>query len=163
MSKFSEPLRKVMRQWPSGVAIASSQFESKIHGMTVNSFNSISLNPPLVTVTLANDTRTHDLVAKSGYFGISILNHNQQLISERFAGKVSEQDNRFDDLQTFTLLTGSPFIADGIGFLDCQVVHKYLMASSTLFVGKVLAAQYDEENHNSLVYFNRGYYKISHD
>ena len=135
MSEYSEPLRKVMRQWPSGVAIATSQFDSKIHGMTVNSFNSISLSPPLVTVTMANDTRTYDLVVKSGCFGISILNHKQKLISERFAGKVLEHDNRFDDLQTFTLLTGSPFIKDGIGFLDCEVVHKYPMADLNIVCG----------------------------
>jgi len=151
-----------MRQWPSGVAIATSHFDSQIHGMTVNSFNSISLYPPLVTITMVNDTRTHDLVVKSGFFGITILNDQQREISECFAGKLSEQENRFDGLQIFTLLTGSPFLKDGMGFLDCKVVHQYSMAASTLFVGEVLAAK-SFEGYQPLIYFNRGYHQLNHD
>jgi len=163
MREFGESLRWVMRNWPSGVAIATGKFDSKIHGMTVNSFNSVSLYPPMVTVTLANDTRTHELVVKSGYFGITILNDQQRDISERFAGKFAEQENRFVGLETFTLYSGSPFLQEGIGFVDCKVVHQYSMKASTLFVGEVLAAKHVEEHPQPLIYFNRGYYQLNHD
>ena len=162
MSELSEPLRQVMRKWPSGVAIATSSYHSKIHGMTVNSFNSISLDPPLVSVTLANNTRTANLVREAGVFGISILHDNQEAISDRFAGKVLEKDNRFDDLNVFTLLTGVPFLESGIGFVDCKVVHQYEMTSSTLFIGEVLAAKY-LDGFQPLIYFNRGYHKLNDD
>lgn len=51
-------LRQSMRHWVAGVTVVSSQYDGLRHGMTVNSFTSVSLDPPLVTVTLANDTRT---------------------------------------------------------------------------------------------------------
>jgi len=54
----SVELREVMRRWPSGVAVLTSSTREMRHGMTVNSFVSISVEPPLITVTMNNDTRT---------------------------------------------------------------------------------------------------------
>ncbi|HEX7557251.1 MAG TPA: flavin reductase family protein, partial [Leptolinea sp.] len=76
MSDISEDLRETMRQWTSGVSIVCSQHGNYTHGMTVNSFTSISLQPPLVSITLANQTRTNNLVHESHKFSVSILGNN---------------------------------------------------------------------------------------
>lgn len=159
MIEKGEVLRGVMRQWASGVAVATSKHDSQIHGMTVNSFTSISIDPPIVTVTLAKNTRTHELVVQSGVFGITILSAAQEELSERFAGKIPEQAGRLAGLETFTLLSGVPLLKGGIGFLDCKVIHQYTLPSSTLFVGEVLAAQ-AQPDHEPLLYFNRGYHRL---
>ena len=60
-----EFFRLAMRAWTTGVAVLMAAHENESYGMTINSFTSLSLDPPLVTVVLKNDTRIFDLVSKS--------------------------------------------------------------------------------------------------
>ena len=157
-----QQLRDSMRFWASGVSIVSSTFKESIHGMTVSSFTSLSLEPPLVMVALANATRTYDMVQKSGVFGVTLLSQEQQPISNRFAGQHTENKNRFYGLETFTLETGSPMLKGGLAFLDCKVVEANPVGTNTLFIGGVVATQVSEEAEGMepLLYFNRGYRKF---
>jgi len=111
MTITGEELKLVMRNWTSGVAIVSSAYQGMYHGMTVNSFTSVSIEPPLIVITLANITRTCDLVKKSHEFGVTILSSRQKKISDRFAGKVGENEDRFAGLETFSLESPSLFIS----------------------------------------------------
>ena len=159
MSEIAEQLRQCMRHWPAGVTVVTSQFGAEQHGMTVNSFTSVSLTPPVVTVTLANDTRTCKMLLKSGILGITILNEEQTELSERFAGHISEEDNRFWGLEIFTITTGAPFLAGGSAFLDCRVRASHPLDVSTLFLLDVVTAQ-PSDQYRPLIYFNRGYQKM---
>jgi flavin reductase (DIM6/NTAB) family NADH-FMN oxidoreductase RutF len=157
-----QQLRESMRYWASGVSIVSSVFEDNSHGMTVSSFTSLSLEPPLVMVALANSTRTYEMVQHSGVFGITLLAQGQQHISNRFAGQHTENKNRFYGLETFTLQTGSPLLTGGIAFLDCKVAAAHPVGANTLFIGEVVASQVSEQAEmlQPLLYFNRGYRKF---
>ncbi len=159
MALIAEELREVMRLWASGVSVVTSCFEGNQHGMTVNSFNSISLVPALVTITLANSTRMKYLVSKSSVFALTILDENQRELSELFAGKVHNIENRFSGLEIFTLISNCPLLKEGIAHLDCRVVHQYEMPSSTLFIGEVLAAEYSS-NKWPLIYLKRNYFMV---
>ncbi len=152
-----ESLRQAMRRWASGVAVVTSRFGDNCHGMTVNSFGSISLDPPLVTVTMNNNTRTYALVEQSGIFAVTILGHAQQSLAELFAGRVAEGQDRMAGLETFTLVTGAPLLSGGIAFVDCRVVHRHVMNHSTLFIAEALAARTAGEPLSPLVYFNRAF------
>lgn len=153
----SEKLRRCMRHWVTGVAVVTSYYNGIAHGMTVNSFVSVSLDPPMVTVTMAHNTRTFGLVQQSGIFGVTILNRDQQEIAELFAGKIPEEGDRMTGLDLFTMDTGVPFLQGGIAFMDCRVVHQYPMPLSTLFIGKVLAAKEPDIYLPPLVYHNRNF------
>jgi flavin reductase (DIM6/NTAB) family NADH-FMN oxidoreductase RutF len=159
MIEIGEQLRQCMRHWPAGVTVVTSQLGAKRHGMTVNSFTSVSLVPPVVSVTLANDTRTCKMLLTSGVLGITILNEDQADISERFAGHIAEEDNRFSGLELFTLTTGAPFLAGGCAFLDCRVRAIHALDLSTLFLLDVIAARSTNQYH-PLLYFNREYHKM---
>jgi len=159
MTLIAEELREVMRLWASGVTVVTSCFQGIQHGMTVNSFNSISLVPALVTITLANSTRTKYLVSKSSVFALTILEENQHELSELFAGKVHTFDDRFSGLEIFTLLSDCPLLKEGIAHLDCRVVHQYGMPSSTLFIGEVLAAKYNSKKW-PLLYMKKNYFMV---
>lgn len=135
-----ESLRRAMRHWVTGVSIVTSRVGDVAHGMTVNSFTSISLEPPLVTVTMNNDTRTHRLVMESGVFGVTMLSQMQLELAERFAGRADADIDRMAGLDTFALATGAPLIRGGLAFIDCRVVYRYPMLHSTLFIGEVVAA-----------------------
>ncbi len=150
-----EMLRHAMRQWVTGVAIVTSAVGSSSHGMTVNSFGSISLAPPLVTVTMANDTRTFQLVQESGVFAVTILSDLQRPLAELFAGRIDTGADRMTGLELFTLVSGAPFIQGGLAFIDCRVATRHPLSHSTLLIGEVLAAQTVESDRPPLIYFNR--------
>ncbi len=159
MTVPGEVLRHVMRRWPSGVCVVTSLWKETRHGMTANSFTSISINPALVTVTMMNNTRTYQMVVLSGIFGITVLSADQQTIADRFAGRGGDENNRFEGIDTFTLETGVPFIKGGLAYLDCRIIFSHPMPESTLFIGEVLAAQRVEDD-RPLVYFNREYHRL---
>src|ERR1041384_18301 len=117
-----EKLRHAMRSWTTGVTIVTSLYEDQQYGMTVNSFTSISLDPPLVSVALRQLTHTHDLVVKSGMFSVTILTAAQKELSDRFAGKMPDIVNRFEGVQTETISLDAPVFKDGMAYFDCQVV-----------------------------------------
>lgn len=164
-----ELLRQAMRSWTTGVSVVTSRHEDVQYGMTVNSFTSVSLDPPVVTVSLAKATRTHYLVRLSGVFAVTILEESQWSISDRFAGKVvgapagelqhPETIERFAGIETFVLKTGSPLIAKGSAHLDCQVINQVEIGTTTVFFGQVVGVRLGEQS-APLVYFNRIYRRL---
>jgi flavin reductase (DIM6/NTAB) family NADH-FMN oxidoreductase RutF len=160
--EISDDLRNAMRRWTTGVSIVTSLWDKVHHGMTVNSFSSVSIDPPIVTVTLAHLTRTYRIVKQSGCFGVTILRVDQKEIADRFAGRIPEDGDRFHGLNLFTLVTGAPLLSDSLAQVDCRTIHEYVMPNSTLFVGQVMAARYvSGKSLDPLVYFNRDYHGIN--
>lgn len=154
-----EELREVMRQWVTGVSVVTAEFEGKLHGMTVGSLVSISIDPPRIIVTLAKQTRTHEMVTQTGLFGVTLLAAEQQTLADRFAGVISDEGDRMSGVSILRLAQNIPVLADGLGELACRVVHTYDMPNSTLFVGEVLEAR-KEENNTALIYGNRNYHQL---
>lgn len=160
MTLDPETLRSAMRAWSAGVTVVTAAHEDETHGMTVNSFTSISLSPPLLIISLQSDTRTHALVTKSRAFGVTILASDQKEISDLFAGRMPEVESRMAAVQTETLVTGSPLIAGGLAWLDCRVLQTYDAGKTTLFIAEVVAAR-GTGSGDPLIYHNREYWKLS--
>lgn len=155
-----ELLRRAMRRWVTGVSIVTAREGDRRHGMTVNSFTSVSLEPPLVTVTLANDTRTHALVHATGCFGVTILAADQGHLSDIFAGKIPDGGDRFAGVEVFEIECGIPLVAGGLAALVCRVESEHPLPHSTLFIARVIAA-WRREDGEPLVYLNRGYHRLA--
>jgi len=148
-----------MRAWTTGVAIVTAAHDGRQHGMTVSSFTSISLDPPLIAISLQTSSQTQALVIRAQAFGVTILAADQQDLSERFAGRAGNDDERLDGLQTETLVTGAPFIAGGLAFLDCRVRQTIRAGMNTLFVAEVVAVSEDDRQ-SPLVYHDRAYRQL---
>ena len=156
----SEILRSAMRAWSAGVTVVTAVHEGNKHGMTVNSFTSISLEPAIITISLQTSTRTQELVSRSRAFGLTMLSVEQIKISDLFAGRMPEIEDRFADLQTETLVTGAPLIVGGLAWLDCRVVETYDAGLNILYIAEVLAARSTGEG-QPLMYHNRKYWKLA--
>ena len=159
MTLDPEQLRHAMRAWTTGVTIVTALYDGQQYGMTVNSFTSISLDPPLVSLALKKLTHTHELVEKSGEFSVTILASDQKDLSDRFAGKHPEIKNRFEGVSTETLAINAPLIKGGTAYFNCRVVNFIPLGENTLFVAEVIAAQ-GEGTAKPLVYHNRVYWKL---
>ncbi|MDP2778307.1 MAG: flavin reductase family protein [Anaerolineales bacterium] len=160
MTLDPENLRAAMRAWSAGVTVVTTAHEDHKRGMTVNSFTSISLDPAMITISLQQSTRTHELISKSRVFGLTILSAEQAKISDLFAGRFPDVEDRFADLQTETLVTGSPLIVGGLAWLDCRVVESSNAGMNTLFIAEVLAARAIGDG-QPLIYHNRKYWSLS--
>jgi flavin reductase (DIM6/NTAB) family NADH-FMN oxidoreductase RutF len=157
-----DDLREAFRYWTTGVGVVGAEFNGTRHGMTVSSFTSLALEPPLVIVSLQKTSRTHNLVTGSKAFSVTILSEDQQAISTRFAGLDTEQEDRFAGIGTYTLETGSPLLRDGLAFFDCKLSGQIDAGTNTVMVGEIVAAQVHENGGQilPLVYFNRDYRKL---
>jgi flavin reductase (DIM6/NTAB) family NADH-FMN oxidoreductase RutF len=155
----SEQLRQAMRAWTSGVAIVTASHEGDQHGMTVSSFTSVAVEPPLIIISLQTDSRTHTLIAQANTFAVTILAQEQQDISDRFAGRMQNIDNRLEGIETETLVTGAPFIKGGLAYLDCRVSQAIAAGKNTLFLAEVIAARGNGAG-RALVYHNQKYRKL---
>ncbi|MEX2144171.1 MAG: flavin reductase family protein [Anaerolineales bacterium] len=153
-------LRAALRFWTTGVTIVAARLEDHTHGMTVNSFTSLSLDPPLVSVSLEKITRTHQIVDKTEAFAVTILSEDQHALSDRFAGRDSELSDRFAGVDTFALGTGCPILSQGLAFFDCRVLSRHDAGTHTVFISEVLACGQFADGGQPLVYFNRGYRRI---
>lgn len=155
-----EELRHAMRAWTTGVAVITAKHDGQQYGMTVNSFTSISLEPPLISVTLKQLTHTHELVVRSGEFSVTILSSDQEKLSERFAGKQPDIKDRFEGIPIETLILDAPLLKGGLAYFNCRVVNSISVGENTLFIAEVIAARGEGEG-ESLVYHNRVYWKLS--
>ncbi|MFZ6030551.1 MAG: flavin reductase family protein [Chloroflexota bacterium] len=155
MEIHSEDLRQAMRHWATGVTVVTSPRDGVHYGMTVSSFTSLSLDPPLVMVSLQQGSRTQDAVVASGVFGVTILAGDQQDLADCFAGRRCDDEFRFEGISIQTLITGAALFPGGLAWFDCQVVSAYDAGTHTLFVGEVVAA-YSQEG-APLLYHNRAY------
>lgn len=83
----SKNLRYVAGAFPTGVTVITTKMDNgETHGMTASSFQSISLDPPLVSFCLKEDAKTFSLLATDKPVGISILSEEQEAVSSQFAG-----------------------------------------------------------------------------
>lgn len=152
-------LREVMRRWVTGVTIVTVEQDGQLHGATVSSFTSISVDPPIITITLARNSRTHQMLRGTREFGITVLGLDQQELSERFSGQVPDGLDRFEGIGFHYFYPHVPILNGGLAGLACKVIHQYEMANSTLFAAEVLAAELGEEQ-SPLVYVNRSYRRL---
>jgi flavin reductase (DIM6/NTAB) family NADH-FMN oxidoreductase RutF len=163
MSVDPDSLRSALRRWATGVTVVTSEYNGLRHGMTVNSFTSLSLSPPLVMVSLEQKTRTHNLVRQSSSFGVTILSEEQQQIADRFAGRDTENIDRFKGLEIIKLVSGAPFLAGGLSFLDCRVVSIQGVGTHSIFIGEVIAVLKEPATGGAglpVIYYKRAYRKL---
>lgn len=160
MTINSETLRRAMRAWTTGVTIVTASHGGERYGMTVNSFTSISLDPPLISVALRRLTHTHALIEQSGEFAVTILAADQAHLSDRFAGKTPGLTDRFEGVATECLLLEAPLIQGGIAYFNCRVIQSIPVGENTLFIAEVIAAKGEGEG-EPLVYHNRVYWKLT--
>lgn len=166
--EISEPagdqLRMAMRQWASGVGVATAEFDNVRHGMTVSSFTSVAVDPPIILISVQKDTRTHDLIVNSGAFAVTLLAADQQEISARFAGQMGEDEDRFVGLEITTLKTGSPVLLGGLAVFDCKLIDMYDAKTTTVMFGEVAEARLSDQPMDSLqplLYHNQGYRRLA--
>ena len=124
--------RFAMSHFASGVTVVTTEVEGKPFGMTVASFASLSLHPPLVLICIEKTVKTHDAIASAGKFGVSILRSDQQEVSSRFA---SRAEDKFAGLTIRRGTLDLPLISGALTTLECRVTQQLPGGDHSIFVG----------------------------
>jgi len=129
--------KRAMSQFASGVTVVTTKHGDTPIGITASSFTSLSLNPPLVLVSLDKKLFTHNVIAESGFFAVNVLSARQLELGMRFAGMKPEIKDRFAGLNIHTAETGAPLLPNSLAWVDCKVWNMYDGGDHTIFVGEV--------------------------
>lgn len=153
--------RKCLGKFSTGVTVVTSRDGDRIHGMTVNSFTSVSLVPPLVLFCPKKGTRTLDLMKNSGVYAVNILSGEQAWISERFAGMSTEDDDRFVGVEyTNGPLTNCPLLEGCLAHLECRVMEQHKAGDHFICVAEVIGLALHPEAELAPLLYHAGNYHV---
>ncbi len=122
------------------------------HGMTANSFTSVSLNPPLVLACVDHSAAILAHFRSSGFMGVNILAESQRHLSMHFA---RPGEDRFGSVEWSAGRTGVPLLPDVLATLECSIVNAVAAGDHDILIGEALYAEYREGK--PLLYFDRAY------
>jgi flavin reductase (DIM6/NTAB) family NADH-FMN oxidoreductase RutF len=146
--------RQLCGRFATGVVIVTTNAENgQPVGMTANSFTSVSLDPPLVSVNVDHRADMHRHLAGASRFAINILEGRQEALSRRFAG---EHADRFEGVGYRIGDAGLPLLVGVLGTLECDVHARFEAGDHTIVVGRVVAGTTGEGR--PLLYYRGGYY-----
>ena len=129
-------------------------------GMTATAFMSVSLDPPLVMVSVRNDSRMDELLERQPLWAVSVLSESQRHIAGRFAmkGRVSDRLLFADIPYVRGKESGAPLVGGALATLECRTEQRVTAGDHTLVIGRVLSASLPSANGGPLTYF-RGRYR----
>lgn len=143
--------RNALAQWATGVAVVSVRDQDGLSATTVSSFNSLTLEPPLVLVALADKGKSLPRVLAAGAYTISVLTSEQREISERCA----QTQAREEDFDAEGRVQGA------LVSLRCAVHDTHRHGGHLLLVGRVLEVRHNPRSAEPLLYWNRDYRSLS--
>ena len=156
MSIDQAEFRRIMGHFASGVTVVTVCLEGTCHGITVSSFCSLSLEPPLVLICIDRRYSSHEKIQQAETFAINILAEDGEWLSRHFA---SREVDKFAKVGYHTGESGAPLLDEALATIECRLVDQYPGGDHTIFVGQVLGMSAQAEG-RPLLYFRSGYHKL---
>jgi flavin reductase (DIM6/NTAB) family NADH-FMN oxidoreductase RutF len=131
-----DELRELMRRFPAPVAVVTTTVDDERYGLTVGSLVSLSLDPPLVGISIGRESSSHEPIRRAGRFAVSLLSGDQASIAQHFARS---------GIPPIALWTGvdvregdyGPLVEGALAWLECTKWAEYHAGDHTLFLGEV--------------------------
>ena len=152
------PLKDAFGRFATGVCIAAcANSRGGMTAITINSFTSVSLEPPLVLWCLEKKARAHADFAAANSYSVSVLDERQQMVSTRFA---SHDPEPLSAEEYVIWRTGAPILKQRLAGFDCEVTDRHRSGDHVILVARVL--QFDSRAGVPLLYFASNYAKGPH-
>lgn len=159
MSVSPELFKQVLSRFCTGVTIVTVKNKSGAHGLTVNAFTSVSLDPPLILVCIDKGGNSHEFMSVCDFFVVNILSEEQTELANRFADPDLTSEQRFENASVQLTQRGIPIFDDNLGHLECRNVQQVDGGDHTIFIGQVEDANFSEER-SPLLYYKSRFYNI---
>jgi flavin reductase (DIM6/NTAB) family NADH-FMN oxidoreductase RutF len=134
-------LRQTLGMFATGVTVITTATGDQIHGMTANAFMSVSLEPPLVLISVDRRTKMCSMLHHEQRFGVSVLAADQHALSDRFAGRADEDAPE----PAFAIVHETPLVEGAAAMFVSRVARSYWGGDHSLFLGKVEYAHRDPD------------------
>ena len=145
--------RRALSSFATGIAVVTTlDSEGAQIGITINSFSSVSLDPPLVLWSIAKDAGSYDDFIATEHFAVNILGKHQEHLCERFARPGAE---KFGSIEFNSGVGGVPLLTDFAACFACSVEHRYDGGDHTIIVGRVL--EFEDRETDPLIFY-RGHF-----
>src|SRR5712691_4479741 len=131
----SRNLRRVCGLFVTGVTVITTGADARAVGTTVNSFTSVSLDPPLVLFCIHRESRLGVELRESGRFGVNFLARRQERLAKAFAGR---RTAGFEHVAHHQSALGVPILSEALAYLACDVVDEFPGGDHTIVVGEVV-------------------------
>jgi len=161
----AEEFRAALGQLASGVVLLTAHdpeegARGEDIGMTATAFLSVSLEPPLVLVSVREDSRMDDALSRIDHWAVSVLAAEQRVTAARFAmkGRVSDRLLFADLPHERGAASGAPLVSDALATVECRTEQRISAGDHVLLIGRVLSARLGRPGNGPLVYF-RGQYR----
>ncbi len=122
-------LREAFGAFPSGVVAVAAEVEGRLTGLAASSFTSVSLDPPLVSFSVANTSRTWPHLRRAGHLGLTVLADHHGEVCRRLAGPV---EHRFDDVPVSASDDGAVTLDEGLARFDCTIYREVEAGDHTI-------------------------------
>lgn len=161
LDEDGEALRRIMRQVPSPVSVVTaSDGEREIRGVTIGSFTSASLRPPLLSFNISRDAGIYDFLTRADRFALHVLHEGQTRLSDRFAAPDTPGAEQFRAIEYEIDAYGVPVLADVMAALLCIRHAVYDAGDHSIVLGLVTDIRKADTDRRPLVYFDRSYRRV---
>jgi flavin reductase (DIM6/NTAB) family NADH-FMN oxidoreductase RutF len=155
MSADAQAFKNVMSRWATGISVVTTHYEGETQGFTVNSYASVSIEPLLISMSIAKGMHAGELLQKSKVFTVNILTDKQAEFGMLFAGMFADRnENRFAGINTTLTKQGNLLLPDILGWMDCRVYQEIDVGASMLILGEVMDCDWTNDV-EPLVYYHR--------
>ena len=132
----TKDFRTICGQFATGVAVVTTAHKGQHYGLTVNSFTSVSLEPPLVLFCVDRQARFNEPAQQSGVVAINFLKEHQKELSNRFANPKLSTAERYDGV-SLTKENPAPVLADTLAHLECTIEAVHAGGDHHIYVARV--------------------------
>ncbi|MNO81795.1 p-hydroxyphenylacetate 3-hydroxylase, reductase component [compost metagenome] len=154
MSFDASQFRAALGQFPTGVAVITAQdSESRPLGITMSSFNSVSINPPLVLFSLDRRALSLESMQGASHYAVNVLSKEQVELSNKFSRAMQD---KWENVDFETRGTGTPLLTGALAHFECKPYAHYDGGDHVIFVGEVV--NFTSSNHSAPLVFCRGRY-----
>ncbi|GAA4118170.1 flavin reductase family protein [Knoellia locipacati] len=148
-------LRQAFASFPSGVVAVAAEVDGALVGLAASSFTSVSLDPPLVSFSIANTSRTWPELRRAGHLGVTVLAHHHDAVARQLAGP---GERRFDGLSLSRTDDGAVTLDDGLALFDTSVHREVEAGDHTIVLLRLHAVE--NADHTLPLVFHRSQFGL---
>ncbi|WP_235736265.1 flavin reductase family protein [Nocardioides alcanivorans] len=150
-------LREAFGIFPSGVVAVAAEVDGRPVGLAASSFSSVSLDPPLVSFSVANGSKTWPDLRRAGHLGVTILAAHHGAVCRQLAGP---PEQRFDGVESTTNDAGAITLDDGLARFDCSIFREVEAGDHTIVLLELHGVEHADDS-QPLVFHRSGFSRLS--
>ena len=155
MAITNDTFKELMKRFASGVTLITFDDGGKYSGLTVSSFCSLSMDPPLILICIDKNIHSHNSLKNGASFGVNICTSEQGKLAWDFANSNVDKNELILSLKHNVTDNNVPLLSDCLASMECTIKEAYAGGDHTIFVGQIESGDFDDKS-DPLIYYKSG-------